>query len=137
VASSPASRHVDLLTVVMHELGHVLGFPSIDPATLGHDWMTATLGTGIRRLSDPAGLTFNASSHASAFASGAALANLDANDVSLHRLPVSGLLPANISDRSRAVALWAGAHHQPGLGESGPDDSLMGMALGGKRKTGL
>jgi hypothetical protein len=52
--NSPAYGHVDLLTVVTHELGHVLGFASIDPGTLGHDWMTATLGTGSRRYPDPA-----------------------------------------------------------------------------------
>jgi hypothetical protein len=51
---SPAYGHVDLLTVVTHELGHVLGFPSIDPGVLGHDWMTATLETGIRRYPDAA-----------------------------------------------------------------------------------
>jgi hypothetical protein len=52
---SPANGHVDLLTVVTHELGHVLGFPSIDSGILGHDWMTATLGTGIRRYPDVVG----------------------------------------------------------------------------------
>jgi hypothetical protein len=52
---SPAYGHVDLLTVVTHELGHVLGFASVDPGTLDHDWMTATLGTGLRRSSDAAG----------------------------------------------------------------------------------
>lgn len=41
---------VDLLTVVTHELGHVLGYDSIDAAILADDWMTATLGTGKRRL---------------------------------------------------------------------------------------
>jgi hypothetical protein len=48
--------------------------------------MTATIGTGTRRLPDPAALTFNPSSHESAFATGAALADLDANDVSPYRL---------------------------------------------------
>jgi hypothetical protein len=33
----------------------VLGFASIDAGILGHDWMTATLGTGVRRYPDPAG----------------------------------------------------------------------------------
>ena len=51
---SPAYGHVDLLTVVTHELGHVLGFASIDPGILGHDWMTATLATGVRRYPDAA-----------------------------------------------------------------------------------
>jgi hypothetical protein len=40
--------------VVTHELGHVLGFASIDPSILDHDWMTATLGTGVRRSPTPA-----------------------------------------------------------------------------------
>src|SRR6185369_12973970 len=52
--SSPAYGHVDLLTVVTHELGHVLGFASIDSGILGHNWMTATLGTGVRRSPDAA-----------------------------------------------------------------------------------
>jgi hypothetical protein len=52
---SPANGHIDLLTVVLHELGHVLGYESIDPSIQGQDWMTSTLGTGIRRLPDPAG----------------------------------------------------------------------------------
>lgn len=42
-----------MLTVVTHELGHVLGFASIDPAIVADDWMTATLATGVRRLPDP------------------------------------------------------------------------------------
>jgi hypothetical protein len=49
---SPAYGHVDLLTVVTHEFGHLLGFASIDPAKSAHDWMTATLGLGIRRYPD-------------------------------------------------------------------------------------
>jgi hypothetical protein len=51
---SPAYGHVDLLTVVTHELGNVLGFASIDAGILNHDWMTATLGTGVRRSPDAA-----------------------------------------------------------------------------------
>jgi hypothetical protein len=48
--ASRAFDGVDLLTVVTHELGHLLGFDSIDPAVLTNDWMTATLPTGVRRL---------------------------------------------------------------------------------------
>jgi hypothetical protein len=40
---------MDLLTVVSHELAHVLGFASVDPALLPHDLMTATLAPGVRR----------------------------------------------------------------------------------------
>jgi hypothetical protein len=55
IPGSPAYGHVDLLTVVTHELGHVLGFASIDPGVLDHDWMTATLGTGVRRAPNVVG----------------------------------------------------------------------------------
>ncbi|MCS6850698.1 MAG: Ig-like domain-containing protein, partial [Gemmataceae bacterium] len=40
---------VDLLTVVMHELGHVLGLGSLDPQVYADDLMTATLAPGVRR----------------------------------------------------------------------------------------
>jgi hypothetical protein len=42
-------RQVDLLSVVSHELGHLLGLEDVDP--LGHeaDLMAATLATGHRR----------------------------------------------------------------------------------------
>jgi hypothetical protein len=49
MAGSPATGRMDLLTVVMHELGHVLGLDSVysgDPA----DLMAAFLDTGDRRL---------------------------------------------------------------------------------------
>jgi hypothetical protein len=48
-ADSPAGGRMDLLTVVMHELGHVIGLDSrfaSDPS----DLMAAYLGTGDRRL---------------------------------------------------------------------------------------
>ncbi len=54
VPGSPAYGHVDLLTVVTHELGHILGYASIDPSVLGNDWMTATLATGVRARPRPA-----------------------------------------------------------------------------------
>ena len=40
---------MDLLTVVEHELGHVLGLDDVDPSAAGHVLMTETLGTGVRR----------------------------------------------------------------------------------------
>jgi hypothetical protein len=50
VGRSPALGRVDLLTVVMHELGHVLGMPELPVAEAPHDLMAGTLPLGTRRL---------------------------------------------------------------------------------------
>jgi len=41
---------IDLLTVVTHELGHVLGFADLDPNQHRHDVMSASLLPGVRRV---------------------------------------------------------------------------------------
>ena len=46
---SGAAGHVDLLTVVMHEMGHALGLPDIT-APGYTDLMAEALATGMRRL---------------------------------------------------------------------------------------
>jgi len=48
--TSPAFGRMDLLTVVMHELGHVLGFEDLDPNA--QNLMSGTLDAGTRRLND-------------------------------------------------------------------------------------
>jgi Ca2+-binding RTX toxin-like protein len=48
--SSPAAGHMDLLTVVMHELGHLLGLDDINTEVNPADLMDATLPAGVRRL---------------------------------------------------------------------------------------
>jgi hypothetical protein len=45
-----AAEGMDLLTVLSHELGHLLGLEDLDPHAHDHDLMAATLATGIRRL---------------------------------------------------------------------------------------
>jgi hypothetical protein len=45
--TSPAFGRMDLLTVVMHELGHVLGFADLDPNA--GELMSETLDAGTRR----------------------------------------------------------------------------------------
>jgi len=45
-----ASGRMDLLTVVMHEIGHVLGFEDLDAEEYPRDFMSATLAAGVRRL---------------------------------------------------------------------------------------
>lgn len=45
-----AAGRVDLLTVVLHELGHVLGLTDLNPAAHPDSLMNAQLATGTRRL---------------------------------------------------------------------------------------
>jgi hypothetical protein len=45
--SSPSG--MDLLTVVSHELGHLLGLPDLDPTTHAGDLMASRLSVGIQR----------------------------------------------------------------------------------------
>jgi hypothetical protein len=49
-STSPALGRMDLLTVVVHELGHVLGFEDLDPNA--GSLMSGTLDASTRRLSD-------------------------------------------------------------------------------------
>jgi hypothetical protein len=49
-SASEAYGDMDLLTVVMHELGHVLGLEDLDPDM--HDLMSETLDVGVRQLAD-------------------------------------------------------------------------------------
>jgi VCBS repeat-containing protein len=46
---SAADGRVDLLSVVMHELGHVLGLADLDPTAYPEDLMAAELSPGIRK----------------------------------------------------------------------------------------
>ena len=48
--SSIAYGDMDLLTVVMHEIGHVLGFDDLNPETNPDVLMNDTLDEGVRRL---------------------------------------------------------------------------------------
>jgi hypothetical protein len=50
---SAAFGHMDLLTVVDHELGHVLGLSDLDPQAVPDNLLTTTLAPGVRRLPLP------------------------------------------------------------------------------------
>ena len=58
-SNSPAAGRIDLLTVVLHEMGHVLGYDDLNPAAFPHALMSQELGTGTRRLPVPDTLTVN------------------------------------------------------------------------------
>jgi hypothetical protein len=45
-----ANGGIDLLTVVMHELGHILGLEDVNTETSGGDLMAATLAPGVRQI---------------------------------------------------------------------------------------
>jgi hypothetical protein len=67
---SPAFKQIDLLTTVLHEVGHVLGFidqQAVRPTTA--TLMTETLGDGVRRLPD-GGLSGSSGSFGSSGLSG-------------------------------------------------------------------
>src|SRR5581483_10633361 len=49
-SGSPGARGIDLLTVLEHEYGHVLGLPDRDAAGHPNDVMADTLAPGVRRL---------------------------------------------------------------------------------------
>jgi hypothetical protein len=49
VPGSDAAARMDLLTVVMHEYGHVLGRPDVDALLQPSNFMADTLGVGMRR----------------------------------------------------------------------------------------
>src|SRR5688572_6318637 len=50
-ASGPADANagVDLVTVLAHEIGHVLGFGDLDPASFANEVMTNSIEPGVRR----------------------------------------------------------------------------------------
>jgi hypothetical protein len=50
LTASDAAERMDLLTVLRHEFGHVLGFEDLDPAVHDEELMSATLTAGTRRL---------------------------------------------------------------------------------------
>ncbi|HET6882755.1 MAG TPA: hypothetical protein VFI31_21485, partial [Pirellulales bacterium] len=54
VGGSPAFGEVDLLTVLMHEMGHLFGLPEAAGSDSTHDVMWETLGLSTRREPDAA-----------------------------------------------------------------------------------
>ena len=55
-ASGPVAGQMDLLTVIMHEMGHFLGHEDLDPQASPYDLMSADLPAGVRRLPQSAAI---------------------------------------------------------------------------------
>ena len=64
--TSPAADRVDLLTVVLHEMGHALGYDDLNPADFPNALMSQELGTGTRRLPVSETVTIDVNGSASA-----------------------------------------------------------------------
>jgi hypothetical protein len=56
LTGSGASGRMDLVTVLAHELGHVLGRPDLDPDLHATDIMAGRLSPGVRKLAEAAPL---------------------------------------------------------------------------------
>jgi hypothetical protein len=50
IDSTPAHGRMDLLTVLLHELGHVLGLEDLDQEEYHHELLAEALAAGVRRL---------------------------------------------------------------------------------------
>jgi hypothetical protein len=118
--SSPAFGRMDLLTVVEHELEHVLGVADLNPQTAPDDLMTETLAPGVRRLPGPVSepvLTSPGNAGATPIASTAVDAPVATSQADT-LAPIAQLLasPAGLPGISDPYALVA-----PGLGIVGDE----------------
>ena len=76
--SSPAAGHEDLLTVLMHELGHTLGVNDLNSSQSSADLMAETLPTGVRRLPSDRDVSMVTASQAATSAVSTHAARVDA-----------------------------------------------------------
>jgi hypothetical protein len=65
VPGGPASGHMDLLTTVLHEMGHLDGLPDVNTLRYPNNLMDGTLSPGVRRT-DAVDTVFAGGFHGSA-----------------------------------------------------------------------
>jgi hypothetical protein len=90
-----AAKHMDLLAVLAHELGHLLGQEDLDPVTHAHDLMAATFGTGVRRLPE-----------AVSYIPAAAATDLDQASMLAGRAPVTPTEPGAVDRLLARLDAW-------------------------------
>ena len=104
-AGSAAASGIDLLTVVMHELGHTIGLDDVSATITAHDIMTDTLAAGDRR--SPTAMTTAGvapSLPASTVTSGSSTAAVAVN-VSEHSSPAPSSVTASTGGTSSTMEL--------------------------------
>jgi hypothetical protein len=136
-SAGPASGRMDLLTVVMHELGHVIGYDSYGAGINEHDLMAGYLDVGTRRLPTSGAGREEASTSASPVQMGSSASNDVANASSVPSIVLAdrGSIAASTGGDAVAAASDAGSP-PPALHSndesSGTDDffsSLAGLSL--------
>jgi hypothetical protein len=105
IPGGPAAGRIDLLTVVLHELGHVIGLDDLPLAAGSNDLMTENLAGGVRRQPEDAAVSVRLP---------AAQSSLDSalGDSSSDRLEVL-LQPTSVGNRTPAEFYADGNEEEP------------------------
>jgi autotransporter-associated beta strand protein len=114
IAGSAALGHMDLLTVVMHELGHELGLTDLSVTTDPHALMAESITTGTRRLPQPLSTPPSAPMAQLSVVSDTVFASLAAPSSSTPTLAVTGGTSHFPTSQSSAIPLRVEAN-LPGL----------------------
>jgi hypothetical protein len=103
---------MDLLTVVLHEMGHVLGLPDLPESESTHDLMAQRLSPGERRLLGPADPSSAGPTANPADSAEAELAPLEAPRAELQTIDMANL-PAPGATDPAAVRMIGSEQEQP------------------------
>jgi hypothetical protein len=105
IPSGPAAGRIDLLTVVLHELGHVIGLDDLTADAGSNDVMTENLTGGVRRLPEGAAASAPLPTAQSSL-------DLESGESSSERLEVLPQ-PIHVGDRTPAELYAEGNEKEP------------------------